>query len=237
MIPTEQNGARPLRPALHAREQILRSILDNGLPPGSALPAERDLARMLGVTRPTLRETLQGLAGEGWLQIRQGKPTLVNDFWQQGGLSILSTLARYIEYLPPDFVGHLLELRLDLTPAIARRAARKAPEDLLAHLARAKDLTDDAEEFSRFDWELQVKMARHSGNPLFPMILNDFSELFVMLAAFYFASEEGRASSFRYYDKLAQAIRKGSGIEEVVSQTMQESIDIWKALAAGQGPG
>ncbi|MEW5737150.1 MAG: GntR family transcriptional regulator [Thermodesulfobacteriota bacterium] len=239
MIPREENdGLRPLRPALHAREQILTAILGGQYPPGTALPGERDLARRLGVTRPTLRETLQSLAGEGWVVIRQGKSTLVNDFWKNGGLSILSTLARYIEFLPSDFVTHLLELRLDLIPAIARRAVQKDPEAILSHLAAASTLSDDGGEFSRFDWKLQDLMAHASGNPLFPMILNDFSRLFVMLAAFYFATPRGRASSLSYYDKLARAIREKADVDEIVAETMRESIEIWESLRqqAGSGP-
>lgn len=228
----EENGKKLMRPAEAAREHILSGILSGAYAPGSNLPPERDLAGMVGVTRPTLRETLRGLASEGWLSIRQGKSTVVNDYWKDGGLRLLSAMARYFRYLPPDFVGHLLNLRLDLIPAMAVRAAKNRPEALLLHLEKAGGLSDDSEAFTAFDWELQRLMAEHSGNPLFGMIVNDFSEVFMALARPYFETEGGRASSAAYYIDLFYAVQKGDpeAIAATVRAVMRESILLWESL-------
>ena len=68
-------------PASFAEKYIVRSIWENKFPPGSILPAERELSELIGVTRTTLREVLQRLARDGWLTIQHGKPTRVNNFW------------------------------------------------------------------------------------------------------------------------------------------------------------
>ena len=81
-------------PAGFAEEYIIESIWNNRFPPGSILPAERELSELIGVTRTTLREVLQRLARDGWLTIQHGKPTKVNNFWETSGLNILETLAR-----------------------------------------------------------------------------------------------------------------------------------------------
>lgn len=81
-------------PAGFAEEYIIESIWNNRFPPGSILPAERELSELIGVTRTTLREVLQRLARDGWLTIKHGKPTKVNNFWETSGLNILETLAR-----------------------------------------------------------------------------------------------------------------------------------------------
>ncbi len=70
-------------------EYIIESIWNNRFPPGSILPAERELSELIGVTRTTLREVLQRLARDGWLTIQHGKPTKVNNFWETSGLNIL----------------------------------------------------------------------------------------------------------------------------------------------------
>lgn len=60
---------------------LLTSILNGVYPSGSTLPNARNLSAEISATRPTLRETLQRLANEGWIRIQHGKPTAVNDFW------------------------------------------------------------------------------------------------------------------------------------------------------------
>jgi GntR family transcriptional regulator, negative regulator for fad regulon and positive regulator of fabA len=49
----------PQRPALYAEQALVTDILNGTFPPGSNLPAERELSIQLGVTRPTLREALR----------------------------------------------------------------------------------------------------------------------------------------------------------------------------------
>src|SRR4026207_592227 len=58
----------------------LREMIHSGeLRPGDRLPPERDLAKLLGVSRPTLRAGISSLAAVGVLQPRQGAGTFVVD--------------------------------------------------------------------------------------------------------------------------------------------------------------
>ncbi len=68
-------------PASFAEKYIVRSIWEGKFPPGSILPAERELSELIGVTRTTLRGVLQRLARDGWLTLQHGKPTQVNNLW------------------------------------------------------------------------------------------------------------------------------------------------------------
>jgi GntR family negative regulator for fad regulon and positive regulator of fabA len=101
-------------PAGFAEEYIIESIWNNRFPPGSILPAERELSELIGVTRTTLREVLQRLARDGWLTIQHGKPTKVNNFWETSGLNILETLARLDQDKVPDLVAQLLSARTNI---------------------------------------------------------------------------------------------------------------------------
>src|SRR4051794_39006949 len=56
----------------------LRGLISGGeFPAGSRLPAERDLARQLGVSRPSVREALIALEVEGWIEVRVGSGVYV----------------------------------------------------------------------------------------------------------------------------------------------------------------
>jgi GntR family negative regulator for fad regulon and positive regulator of fabA len=221
----------PFRPAQYVEHKLLTSILDGTWPPSSALPNERSLADFFGVTRPTLRETLRRLADEGWLTIQHGKPTRVNNYWEKGGMALLGTLSKYNEYLPNGFVAHLLEVRSNLLPGIALSAVRGSVQALLTYLGRAEALEDKAEAFVRYDWELQLLMARHSGNPIYTLMLNDFASLFEKVALRYFNKPMARKTSRGYYMNLYHALKKGEeGVEDIVRHAMEESMRIWMEI-------
>ena len=60
-------------------DQISVLINDGEYTPGSRLPAERDLAKQLGVSRPSVREALIALEVEGMLDVRVGSGIYVTD--------------------------------------------------------------------------------------------------------------------------------------------------------------
>ncbi len=224
----------PLRPKAHAVNQILTLILKSALPPGSFLPAERELSKQIGVTRQTVREALQRLESEGWIAISHGKQTVVNDYWQEGGYGILSSIARHVEHLPDDFVRDLTEFRIYTTPAMTEKAAARHPEILLQHLGSAENIEDTADAFVAFDWRLQWLAARHCGNKVFPLLLNDYTDMFHRLGRKYFSYSDSRKSSMNYYRDLADAIRSGSAdIHAIVESVMRKSLDTWVEIQSG----
>lgn len=65
-------AVEPRRLYLQIAAQIRKLIVRGAVAPGERLPAERDLARRLGVSRPSLREALIALEVEGLLDVRVG---------------------------------------------------------------------------------------------------------------------------------------------------------------------
>ncbi|MCJ7830614.1 MAG: FadR family transcriptional regulator, partial [Desulfobacterales bacterium] len=57
--------------------QIKTLIIEGDLKPGDPLPPERELIRLLSVSRPSLREALKSLVGMGFLETTQGNRTIV----------------------------------------------------------------------------------------------------------------------------------------------------------------
>jgi DNA-binding FadR family transcriptional regulator len=58
-------------------EQLRALIAKGEFAAGARLPAERDLARQLGVSRPSVREALIALEVEGWVEVRTGSGVYV----------------------------------------------------------------------------------------------------------------------------------------------------------------
>jgi len=60
-----------------AVEQILDKLKKGDLKPGGQLPAQRELAQLLGVGRSSVREAVNALTVMGYLDVRQGKGTFI----------------------------------------------------------------------------------------------------------------------------------------------------------------
>lgn len=66
------HSIEPRRLYRQIADQIRSLIKDGEFTPGSRLPPERDLARQLGVSRPSVREALIALEVEGLVEVRIG---------------------------------------------------------------------------------------------------------------------------------------------------------------------
>lgn len=107
-------------------DQLVDDVLTGELAPGSTLPAERQLAEALGVSRPTVREAVQRLARAGLVEIRQGGSTTVRDPRRSGGLELLPRLILRDGRLDHSVVRSILETRATLSREVAGLAARRA---------------------------------------------------------------------------------------------------------------
>ena len=57
--------------------QIMAQLTQHNAKPGDLLPAESKLAQQFGVSRPIMREALKQLAGQGFVEVVNGRGTLV----------------------------------------------------------------------------------------------------------------------------------------------------------------
>ena len=224
-----------MRPAQFTEHHLLTAILGGKYPPGTVLPAERQLAELIGVTRPTLRETMHKMAREGWLDINHGKSTIVKDYMKEGGMGVLSTIARFTDNIPENFVEHFLKVRCVILPSISRMALNNQPVLLKNYLAQSQHLEDKSENYTDYDWNLQLNMATYSGNFFFRVIMNDFDFMYRKLALEYFQSKKTRQVSLKYYCELLELVRKkdGKGVEKRVGKVMDDALRLWKSMIGG----
>jgi len=104
--------------------QLEDMIIHGVLVPGERLMSERDLAREMEVSRPSLRDALQKLENKGLIETRQGGRTFVRNFL---GPSLTDPLAELLER-SPNTAQDFLELRTTLDGIAAYYAALRATE-------------------------------------------------------------------------------------------------------------
>jgi DNA-binding FadR family transcriptional regulator len=108
-------------------EQLLGEVVDGSLSAGDALPSERQLAELLGVSRPAVREALQRMSATRLVEVRHGGATTVRDFQRYAGLDLLPRLLVRNGELDPDVARSIVEARYAIAPGMVRLACRRAP--------------------------------------------------------------------------------------------------------------
>lgn len=159
--------------------QIEDLILNGVLHPGERLPAERDLAESLGVSRPSLREALAQLQADGLLTARAGSGIYVADVL---GSAFSPALVRLMTS-HPRATSDYLELRKDLEGLAVERVARHAGDTDLAVIdaayARMQDAhrrRDHAAE-ARLDAEFHMAISEASHNIIALHMMRSMQEL------------------------------------------------------------
>ncbi len=220
------------KPAEIAESRLIKAILSHDLEINTFLPAERDLAARLGVTRPTLREALQRLERDGWLEIHQGKPTRIRNYWQEGNLGLLNALITYATHFPPDFIGNLLSVRLDLAPSYVYLAISSNPDQVVEFLQPLPDLPEDPQAFTSADWQLHHLLTVLSGNPIYTLITNGFDHIYQTFGVIYFSQSEARDHSRKFYQDLLKAGVDHNPVSAriIAQQVMAESIQYWQRV-------
>lgn len=158
-IPSEKRADAVIR-------QIELLILRGILRPGERLPAERELAERMEVSRPSLREALADLQDRGLLQSRAGSGVYVADVLGAAFSPALVALFQRHEEAVFDY----LSFRRDLEGQAAERAARDGLAADLALVDRcfsrmeeAQDRADPAEE-ARLDAAFHLAILEASHN-------------------------------------------------------------------------
>jgi len=109
--------------------QLRRSIHLGHFGAGDKLPPERELAKLLGVSRTTVREAVRVLEGEGLVEIRRGSSGGISVKPQSMGRTELRRRMREFE--------EIIEFRLAVEPMAARLAAERRTKTVIAALDKA----------------------------------------------------------------------------------------------------
>lgn len=199
-------------------DQLIKLIDNNEFPPGSRLPAERELAEQLQVSRASVREALIALEVIGLVDVKVGNGVIVKarrsnaepvmdqagrDQWREADDELGINLDFSTE-LPPF---SLLQARLLIEPEAAALAALHASDSELAAIREAyQQNCEDNRAASRThpgDRLFHIRIAQASGNPAYGFIIGHllghrYGSMFRMLQAHFTPSDMPHVSEHEH---------------------------------------
>jgi len=216
-------------------EHVRRLIETGDLRPGDRLPGERDLARALGVSRPTVRSGLKALEAMGIVLSRRGAGTFIAEGPPDLGREPLGLLAALHGFTPNE----MFEARLVLEVGVAGLAAEQANAEQLATIA--EELTelfaavDDPHAFLVHDVRFHRALAAACGNRVLAALME-------MVAAQFFEQRRqtmGRARDLResaeMHRRIFRAVRGRN--PAAARQAMAEHLRRAQSAQAREGEG
>jgi GntR family transcriptional regulator, transcriptional repressor for pyruvate dehydrogenase complex len=187
--------------------RLLKLIKEQELRPGDKLPAERNLARMMDVSRPVVREALRALALMRVVDIRRGDGTYITSLEPRQLISHLDFM------FSKDSVAlvQLLEARRVVEAGNVRLAALRITESEVAEL---EDLVlslasciDDPGRFSELDIALHNAVCAAADNFLLLQFMNIVSTLGRVSRERTGGLREVRDAALRDHRRLLEALR------------------------------
>lgn len=173
---------KPVGPG-HTFEEVttqLRELLLGGsLQPGSRLPAERDLAKQLGVGRPVLREALRALEASGLIELRKGR--LGGAFISEAEPTIVSRRMADMLRLGNVSVEELFEVRLWMETGMVRAACGRRTEDDLQTLRENVRHAEELHLQGRYTERIEANIEFHhllacaTHNPVAELVVHGLS--------------------------------------------------------------
>ena len=227
-------------------DQLLDEVVEGGLAAGDSLPSERQLAEMLGVSRPAVREALQRMSQTRLVEVRHGGATTVRDFRRYAGMDLLPRLLVRRGKLDASVARSVLEARLAIGPAVAALAAARGGSTLAATLTETLDRlagTDDDVERQVHALEFWDRVVDAADSMVFRLMFNSLRAAYepaLEALAPLMAEEVGQVDAYRV---LTSALGTGdpetarAAADRVLRPATESLLAALAALAAIPVPG
>jgi DNA-binding FadR family transcriptional regulator len=220
-------------------DRLMRRIESGEIRPGDQLPPERELMEVYGVGRPAIREALQAMERSGIVEISHGERARVVIPTAQDLIAQIGSGARHLLQVQPDTLEHLKQARIFLEAGTARMAAERATPDDVALLRQRieehRAAVPPNEGFLQCDMAFHREIARISGNPIYPAIVE---AIFQWASAYYqpmVRAPGAESLTLEEHTRLVDAIEAhdASAAEEAVRAHLSRSNERYRRLLEG----
>ncbi|MGA7402959.1 MAG: FadR/GntR family transcriptional regulator [Candidatus Sulfotelmatobacter sp.] len=190
-------------------QQIEESVLNGTLKPGDQLPAERELAQRLGVSRTAVREAVKTLREKGLVEAYSGRGTFITDGTSQAARQSFDLMVKIGQQ---EGSPHLAELRLILEPGIAALAAVRAKEEDVTAMREAVVVMDraqkDPEAYIEADLDFHLALAEAVANPLILSLIDSIVGLLREQRMKIFNVEGGPQRGQIHHKRILEAVER-----------------------------
>ena len=217
-----------LRPRAQVERQIREAILGGEFSQGDKLPAEIELAKQFGVSRPTVREALSSLVAAGLIRKIPGVTggSFVNSVTPDSLSSMLSESMDTIVRLGSLDIDELTAMRQVLEVPAAYHAAANRGEHHLAALEsiieRQRTTTIDDPNIVIYDRNFHVTVAEASSNRLLAAFISAIHDT-TLPARFLCVTPEVGRKTVKQHMAIVDTIRAGS--QSAAADAMAEHLD------------
>ena len=201
---------KPRRVSETIARRIQRAISTGKLEPGEKLPAERDLAKKLNVSRVSVREAYRSLAELGLLSVKRGAEggAFISDVDHQPVTRSLSLMLR----LGRTSHEELTEARVLLEPPIARLAALRANAEDIRRLEELVAKQEAAIKGNgnprRYDLEFHRLVADCTKNLPLIIVMNSLADLALEAFARIDIGSDVKRHVVDFHQRVIDAIRR-----------------------------
>jgi GntR family transcriptional regulator, transcriptional repressor for pyruvate dehydrogenase complex len=190
-------------------QQIEESVLNGSLKPGDQLPAERDLAQRLGVSRTAVREAVKTLREKGLVEAYSGRGTFITDGTSQAARQSFDLMVKVGQQ---EGSPHLAELRLILEPGIAALGAARVKEEDLAAMREAVAVMDRSQKnpaaYIEADLDFHLALAEAVANPLILSLIDSIVGLLREQRMRIFNVEGGPQRGQFHHKRILEAVER-----------------------------
>ncbi len=177
--PSRPRARRTEKVAQSLAREIVQSIVDGGLAPGSRLPSEASMLEEYQVARGSLREALRLLEVQGLIVIKPGPgggPVVgASDSKHFGRMATM-----YFQLGGATF-ANLLEARITLEPMMIRGITERGDPETMAALREllARDYDEDDDEgYAALTSAFHLTVASSSDNPVLNLISESIAHIY-----------------------------------------------------------
>jgi GntR family transcriptional repressor for pyruvate dehydrogenase complex len=158
-------------------ERLLSLIREKQLRPGDRLPPERELAPMMGVSRPSLREALRALSVMKVIENRQGSGTYVTSLKPELFVNHLDFIFTVNDATFLDLFEARKIIEVGLVALAAKSITAEQLAELTACLERSSASVEDPETFLQNDLELHGRIIDAARNRTLALFMNSINQI------------------------------------------------------------